>query len=251
MIVKSKVKYINSLGEKKLRDAEKVFIAEGPKIINELLGESLMVPKEIFALKEWIQQNANSSLPVTEIDEIMLERLSFLSTPNQVLGLFNMPAHPPVSFKNKVSIIAEGIQDPGNLGTIVRCADWFGIDQVICSRNSADIYNPKAVQSTMGSIARVKVYYEDLQQLLMKNYQTKTSNSNNYIKIYAATLNGTDLAETKPLNEGVIIIGNESKGISDSLIAFADEKITIARKGKAESLNAAVATGIILSHLLR
>ena len=242
MIVKSKVKYINSLGDKKLRDADKVFIAEGPKIINELLGEPLMEPKEIFALKEWIQQNKNLSLPVTEIDDIMLERLSFLSSPNQVIGLFAIPGLSPLSLKNKVSIIADGIQDPGNLGTIVRCADWFGVEQVVCSKDSADIYNPKAVQSTMGSIARVKVYYEDLHPLLSQN--------KNQVKIYAATLNGTDIKKIKPLSEGTLIIGNESKGIASSLLSLVDEKITITRRGKAESLNAAVATGIILSHLL-
>jgi len=243
MIVKSKVKYINSLGDKKLRDADQVFIAEGPKIINELLGGSLIAPKEIFALKEWIEQNNDPSLPVTEIDEIMLERLSFLSTPNQVIGLFSMPRHVPVSLKNNVSIIADGIQDPGNLGTIVRCHDWFGVHQVICSKDSADIYNPKTVQSTMGSIARVKVYYEELHPLLTKNKHN--------IKTYAATLDGTDIKKIAPITEGVIIIGNESKGISESLLPLTDEKITIARRGKAESLNAAVATGIILSHLLR
>lgn len=242
MIVKSKVKYINSLGDKKLRDADKVFIAEGPKIINELLGESSVEPKEIFALKEWIQLNRNVPVPVEEVDEIMLERLSFLSTPNQVVGLFNMPRHQPLSLRNKVSLIADGIQDPGNLGTIVRCADWFGIDQVICSKDSADIYNPKTVQSTMGSIARVKVYYEDLLNLLTKN--------KNQVKVYAAALNGTDIRKIKPLGEGVIIIGNESRGISENVLALADEKITIKRRGKAESLNASVATGIILSHVL-
>jgi RNA methyltransferase, TrmH family len=242
MIGKSKVKYINSLGDKKLRDADKVFIAEGPKIINELLGESLIAPKEIFALKQWIQQNKSPSLPVTEIDDITLERLSFLSTPNQVVGLFAIPALSPLSLKNKVSIIADGIQDPGNLGTIVRCADWFGIEQVICSKDAADIYNPKAVQSTMGSIARVKVYYEDLHSLLTKNH--------NQLRVYAATLNGTDIKKIKPLTEGAIVIGNESKGISDALLSLVDEKITITRKGKAESLNAAVATGIILSYLV-
>jgi RNA methyltransferase, TrmH family len=243
MIVKSKVKYINSLGDKKLRDKDGVFIAEGPKIINELLGEPLIVPKEIFAVKEWIRRNVNPSLPITEIDQIMLERLSFLSTPNQVIGLFSMPDRSPLSLKNKVSVIADGIQDPGNLGTIVRCADWFGIEQVICSRDSVDIFNPKTVQSTMGSIARVKVYYEDLQPLLSEN--------KNQVKIYAAALNGTDIKNVTPFTEGAIIIGNESKGISENLLALADEKITISKKGKAESLNAAIATGIILSHLLR
>jgi TrmH family RNA methyltransferase len=243
MIVKSKVKYINSLGDKKLRDADKVFIAEGPKIINELLGEPSIEPKEIFALKDWIQEHTNPSLPITEIDDILLGRLSFLSTPNKVIGLFSMPERRPLSLKNKVSIVADGIQDPGNLGTIVRCADWFGVRQVICSKDCADIFNPKAVQSTMGSIARVNVYYEDLNTVLTQNRDN--------IKIYAATLNGSDIKKIEPVAEGVIIIGNESKGISDNLLSLAHEKITISKKGKAESLNAAVATGIILSHLLQ
>ena len=243
MIVKSKVKYINSLGDKKLRDADKVFIAEGPKIINELLGEPSIEPKEIFALKEWIQEHTNPSLPITEIDDILLGRLSFLSTPNQVIGLFSMPERRPLSFRNKVSIVADGIQDPGNLGTIVRCADWFGVRQVICSKDCADIFNPKAVQSTMGSIARVNVYYDDLNTVLTQNRDN--------IKIYAATLNGSDIEKIEPVAEGAIIIGNESKGISDNLLSLAHERITISKKGKAESLNAAVATGIILSHLLQ
>jgi RNA methyltransferase, TrmH family len=246
MIVKSKVKYINSLGDKKLRDADRVFVAEGPKIINELLGEPSIRPQEIFALKDWINKNADKESVVTEIDEIMLERLSFLSTPNQVIGVFKMPALQPLTLKNKVTIVADGIQDPGNLGTIVRCADWFGVQQVICSKDSADIYNPKTVQATMGSIARIKVYYEDLQQLLSENKQ-----KHNNIRIYAAALNGNDIRNMTPVEEGVIIIGNESKGISEALLQLADEKITIFKRGKAESLNAAVASGIILSHLIR
>jgi len=248
MIIKSKVKYINSLGDKKLRDADRVFVAEGPKIINELLGEPAMVPMEIFALKEWIRPHLNPSIPITEVDEIMLERLSFLSTPNQVVGLFKMPANSPLDMKNKVSVIVDGIQDPGNLGTIVRCADWFGVEQVICSKDSADVFNPKTVQSTMGSIARIKVYYEDLATLLKKN-QAHDTNSN--FKIYAAALNGSDVKKIMPITEGAIIIGNESKGISENILALANEKITIPRRGKAESLNAAIATGIILSHVLR
>lgn len=245
MIVKSKVKYINSLGDKKLRDADRVFIAEGPKIINELLGEPSMRPQEIFALKDWIIQNAEKASAVTEIDEIMLGRLSFLSTPNQVIGVFRMPDLQTLTLKNKVSIVADGIQDPGNLGTIVRCADWFGVQQVICSRDSADIFNPKTVQATMGSIARVKVYYEDLHELLSEN-----QHHYNKIRVYAAALDGNDIRKLKPVEEGIIVIGNESKGISEGLLQLADEKITIYKSGKAESLNAAVATGIILSHII-
>ncbi len=241
MIVKSRVKYINSLGEKKLRDADGVFIAEGPKIINELLGESSIKPQEIFALKEWIDKNKKLHSAFTEIDEVMLGRLSFLTTPNQVIGLFRMPERGPLTLKNKISIIADGIQDPGNLGTIVRCADWFGVEQVICSSDSADIFNPKTVQASMGSIARVKVYYEDLPALLQLQK----------VPVYAATLEGKNIREVDPVREGVIVIGNESKGISNEILALVNEKITIEKKGKAESLNASVATGIILSYLIR
>ncbi|HUQ66760.1 MAG TPA: RNA methyltransferase [Flavitalea sp.] len=241
MIVKSKIKYINSLGDKKLRDTERVFVAEGPKIINELLDEPSLQPQEIFALKGWIDQHRDSSWPVTEIDNVMLERLSFLSTPNQVIGIFKMPDNGQLQLKNKISIVADGIQDPGNLGTIIRCADWFGVKQVICSRDSADIYNPKTVQSTMGSIARVKVFYEDLPYLL----------NNIEMPVYVGALNGKDVTKMNRITEGVIIIGNESKGVSEELLKIAHQKITISKKGEAESLNAAVATGIILSHLLK
>jgi RNA methyltransferase, TrmH family len=142
---------------------------------------------------------------------------------------------------NQITIFADSIRDPGNLGTIVRCADWFGISQVVCSPDSADIYNPKTVQSTMGSIARVKVYYKDLPALLNDSRDTK---------VHAAALNGKNVKQMKPLEEGVIVIGNESKGINNAIMQLAHEKITIPGYGKAESLNAAVATGIILSHLI-
>jgi len=132
------------------------------------------------------------------------------------------------------------IQDPGNFGTIIRIADWFGVSQVICSKDSVDIYNPKVVQATMGSIGRVNVFYRDLRAWLRKQ---------NNIRIYATMLEGIDITKMNPLKEGIIMIGNESKGIGEDLLALANERITIPRKGAAESLNAAVAAGIILSHV--
>lgn len=243
MVVKSKVKYIASLGQKKQRDQDKVFVAEGPRIINELLGEPGMELLELFALKEWltIHLNIPTSL-VTEIDEIMLGRLSFLSTPNQVLGVFRMPRRPPLILNGMVTIMADNIQDPGNMGSIIRCADWFGISQVICSNDCADVFNPKTVQSTMGSIARVNMYYEHLPSVIRENP---------LVGSYAATLSGKSIYDFTAVSEGIIIIGNESKGISHELLELAKEKITIPRKGKAESLNAAVAAGIILSHIVK
>jgi TrmH family RNA methyltransferase len=242
MLVKSKVKYIQSLSHKKLRDEEKVFVAEGPKIINELLSEPGIELQELFALKEWVDNNRYvPSSAITEVDEVMLGRLSFLTTPNQVLGIFRMPRRKPLILEGSISIMADNIQDPGNMGSIIRCADWFGITQVICSKDCADVFNPKTVQSTMGSIARVNVFYEDL---------TAIAKANPGINFFAAALSGKNIYDMKPVKEGVIIIGNESKGISRDLLELANEKITIPRKGNAESLNAAVAAGIILSHLV-
>lgn len=242
MLIKSRVKYIQSLSHKKLRDSEGVFVAEGPKLINELLSARMPL-QELFAVKEWIEvQKGPLPVAVTEISEGELERISQLQTPNQVLGIFKKPdfsANKPL--RNTVSIMLDTIQDPGNLGTIIRCADWFGISQVFCSVDCADAWNIKVVQATMGSIARVQVAYGSLEQWLEEEPGLPT---------YAAVLEGTDLRKQPPVKEGIIIIGNESKGISDAILARCTNRITIPRHGQAESLNAAVATGIILSHIV-
>ncbi|MBO9201825.1 MULTISPECIES: TrmH family RNA methyltransferase [Niastella] len=241
MLIKSQVKYIQSLSHKKLRDSEGVFVAEGPKLINELLSARLPL-LQLYAVKEWIDvQDKQLAGPVTEITASELERISLLQTPNQVLGIFKKPvftASRPA--RNTLSLMLDTIQDPGNLGTIIRCADWFGISQIFCSADCADAYNPKVVQATMGSIARVQVVYGELAAMLKEEPELPT---------YAAVLNGTDLRQLQPVKEGVIIIGNESKGISPEILALCRNRITIPRHGQAESLNAAVATGIILSHI--
>jgi TrmH family RNA methyltransferase len=162
-----------------------------------------------------------------------------LSAPNKVLAVVQKIKEASFDAKNKITIALDTIQDPGNMGTIIRTADWFGITQIVCSHDSADIYNPKVVQSTMGSIARVNVFYTDLQSWIKRQH----------VKVYAAALEGSDIKRIENLKEGIILIGNESKGIHPDLLELADEKITIAKAGKAESLNAAVATGIILSQI--
>lgn len=243
MLVKTQVKYIQSLSQKKLRDEEGVFVAEGPKIVEELLQAGNTDLVQLYAEHEWIQNQAflpqNAVQTVTLAD---LERISFLQTPHQVLGIFRKPAFPQgLSLRNKISLMLDTVQDPGNLGTIIRCADWFGISTVICSRDSADVFNPKVVQSTMAGIARVRVLYEDLPQFLQQHSD---------IPVYAATLNGTPLPKLGQLKEGILLIGNESRGISEELLEMSSHKVTIPRIGKAESLNAAVAAGIILSHIV-
>lgn len=246
MLVKSTVKYIQSLSQKKFRDSENVFVAEGPKIINELLHTNANDVISLFALKEWMNENSLliKKFPpekIIEISDSELERISFLSTPNLALAIFKKPSFENINFDNKISLVLDNIQDPGNLGTIIRIADWFGLQQIVCSKESADVYNPKTIQSTMGSISRVRVLYDDVKMFI---------NNHAALPVYAATLNGSNLYEMKRIKEGLIIIGNESKGISEDVLLLIKNKITIPGSGNAESLNAAVATGIILSHLV-
>jgi len=244
MLNKTKIKYIQSLSHKKQRDQDSVFVAEGPKIIKELLDEKNIKLKELFATKEFLNLNpgivSQQAFAITEISEDELRKISFLSTPKQVLGIFQKPAFPEFSRPEGITIVLETIQDPGNMGTIIRCSDWFGIKNIICSKDSVDIFNPKVVQSTMGSIGRVQVIYCDPVELL---------NNFSNIPVLAATLKGRPVSSIKTPSNCFLIIGNESKGISKPLLEKVNTEITIPGRGKAESLNAGVATGIILSWL--
>jgi TrmH family RNA methyltransferase len=241
LVTKSQVKYIQSLGHKKFRDAEAVFVAEGPKIVEELLRVSGIRCRQVYALKEWISAvDLPEDAPVQAVSEAELERLSGLSTPNRVLALFEKPSFPPPDFNKGMTVVLDGIQDPGNLGTIIRIADWFGISRVLCTGDSADAFNTKTIQSTMGSIGRVQVIYDDPAGLMRQNRE---------LPVYAAVLGGKDLYGIQRTGEGWLVIGNESRGIRPGLLELATDRITIPGSGRAESLNAAVAAGIILSHL--
>ena len=246
MLTKKIVKYIQSLSHKKFRDEEGAFIAEGPKVVSELLLSKKFNCNIVCAEKEWLSEKEillNNIPPenVYEVDEHWLQRIALLKTPNKVLAVFNkmVPVQQPV-FHDKISMMLDDIQDPGNLGTIIRNADWFGIENIICSENCVDCYNPKVVQSTMGSLSRVTVLYIDLVSFIQKN---KT------INVYAAALSGTSIFEIGKIKEGFILIGNESKGIHEDILKIATKRITIPRYGHAESLNAAVASGIILAEV--
>jgi len=243
MVSKSQLKYIQSLGQKKHRDEARVFVAEGPKLVKELLQSKNVELSEIFAVSEWIEENKNllKGVNATVIDEIELGKISQLTTPNRVVAIVKKFEQGRPVIKERISLVLDAIRDPGNLGTIIRIADWFGISQIICSDDCADMYNPKVIQATVGSIARVDVFYTDLPAWLKQQ---------SGIRIYAAMLEGKDVTKMNAIKEGLIIIGNESVGIDNDLLQCANEKISIPRKGNAESLNAAVATGIILSHLV-
>lgn len=244
MLGKSQAKYIQSLGQKKVRDEEGLFVAEGPKIIAELLASANANIVQLYALHDWIAANRGdcNGIEIIEIDENDLTKISQMATPNKVLAVVKkQDATEDVVTKGTVSIVLDTIQDPGNLGTIIRIADWFDIKQIICSKDCADMYNPKVVQSTMGSIIRVKIMYTDIASWLKEQKD---------VFIYAAALEGQNVTAMKKITEGLIVIGNESKGISPEIFELVDVKITIPQKGRAESLNAAVATGIILSHIV-
>jgi TrmH family RNA methyltransferase len=243
MVSRSELKYIQSLGQKKYRDIDGVFVAEGPKLVRELIESENAELKKIYALNKWVEENKNlsTSIDVTAINEAELERMSQFKTPNKVLAVVKKFEVIEPRTKDTISLVLDTIQDPGNLGTIIRIADWFGVPQIICNADCADMYNAKVVQATMGSIARVNVFYTDLPVWLKQQSGTK---------IYAAMLEGKDVTKMNAIREGFIMIGNESVGIDKDLLPLANEKISIPRKGKAESLNAAVATGIILSYLV-
>ncbi len=244
MLSKKIVKYIQSLSHKKLRDEEDVFIAEGPKVVAELLSSGVFDCKIICAKKEWLLANDSFKMPVPdiyEVDDDSMQKVSLLKAPNKVIAVFRkrkFVAQPRLN--DKITLTLDDISDPGNMGTIIRIADWFAIENIICSENCVDCYNPKVVQATMGSLARVNILYTDLKSLFL---------SHENINIYAAALSGKNVSEFKDIKEGFILIGNESKGINEELLSISKTQITIRRFGKAESLNAAVAAGIILSHI--
>lgn len=169
-----------------------------------------------------------------------LEKLATYATPNNVVGVFEQKASLPVNVKDQLTLVLDDIQDPGNMGTIIRTADWFGVKNIVCSLNTVDIYNPKVVQSTMASLGRVNVVYHELLPWLNQNHDEK---------ILAATLNGKPIQTFNHVNGAIVLIGNEANGLAPQLILKADEKITIPKFGNAESLNAAMATGIILYQL--
>jgi TrmH family RNA methyltransferase len=244
MLSRAQIKYIHSLRLKKYRQKYSRFVAEGVKVVEELLRERNIVIDTLYATAPWCDSKGLSDEPfsditVVQINEQELHQIAVSEAPQQVIAVCQLPekSHLP-DLSGKVSLALETIQDPGNLGTIIRIADWFGIENVICSPDCVDAFNPKCIQATMGSIARVKITEMALEELSGK------------IPIYAASLSGKDISKCKPVQEGIILIGNEGHGLSEKVLQMATHCITIPRIGKAESLNAAVATGIICDRLI-
>ena len=238
MISKNELKYIQSLCQKKQRAAEGVFIAEGPKLAEELLSSNYKIVKG-YATAAWLAEN-QSAKGFAEVSEIELEKMTALQTANQVLLVCEQKIQKTIpDLSKKLSLVLDGIQDPGNLGTIIRIADWFGITQIIASEDTVEMYNPKVIQSTMGSFIRVPLYYTNIVDFL----------SATKLPVYGAMLEGKSIYELDKPATGLLVIGNESKGIREPIQPLIKQAITIPRFGGAESLNAAVATGILVSHM--
>lgn len=243
MLNKSEVKYIQSLSQKKFRDKEGVYLVEGPKIVAEALAATQVQVQKLYAVEAWALRHEElfQRGQCEVVKDFELEKLSQLKTPNQVLAVVALPDDARFGFTGEEpGLVLDGIRDPGNLGTIIRIADWFGVRQVVCSSDCADAYGAKVVQATMGSIFRVQLLYTDLE-----NWMEEQKG----LPFYGAALDGAALKGIPVVSKGMIVIGNESAGIRPGVMSRVTQKITIEKWGDAESLNAAVATGIILSHL--
>ena len=243
MLTKAQVKDIRSLAKHKYRLERRAFLAEGDKIAREWLSAQMSV-ESIVATESWLRQNnalarSHPEAAVHIVSESELQELSSLQTANNALLVVPMPS-PPVNLPAAEWCLAlDTLQDPGNLGSVIRIADWFGIPHVVCSPGCADFYNPKVVQSAMGGHLRVSLHTAELAEFL----------SSITIPVFAATLGGEDIYSITKPDAAVIIIGNESKGIDPALIQLATRSVTIPRRGGAESLNAAVSAGILCALL--
>ena len=239
MISKNQQKLIQSLKLKKNRVKTSLFVAEGEKVVTELINSDIKL-HSVYCLPSFINKINVDSDAITEINEKELAKISNLKNANQAVALFEIPVFGKRSDDNNLILALDDIRDPGNLGTIIRLADWFGITTILCSNNTVDAFNPKVIMATMGSISRVEIIYCNLVEELSKINKP----------IYGAFLDGENIYKTSKENDGVLVIGNESNGVSADVEKLITNKITIPQFGvlqKTESLNAAVATGILLS----
>jgi TrmH family RNA methyltransferase len=240
------IKDITALHVDKYRKKQHVFLIEGPKLLEEYINGKFIV-KTIYALKEWeISSVVDDRCNVVEVSTTELSRISQLKTPNKLVAIVAMKDNDiKNTFNQDEWVLAlDKISNPGNMGAIIRSADWFGIKHIVCSSCCVDCYNSKVVQATMGSLTRVQMYYTDLEQWFRMQ--------NNDVKVFGAVMNGESLYQTKFPDKGIVLIGNESRGISSQLSCYITQHITIPTyNGGAESLNASVATAIILSEIRR
>lgn len=244
-ISKNQIKFIRSLGMKKHRDESGVFVAEGHKCVGDLLQalrcQLLVVPAGEVLPADWNMQG----ITVVEATQQETEQASQLRSPQGIIGIFEQPETPLPTDSQELMLAIDGVQDPGNLGTIIRTADWFGIRHIICSQDTADVYNPKVVQATMGALARVAVHYTDLSAFLT-SYR---------LPVYGTLLDGDNIYNTPLSQNGLVIMGNEGKGITEAVRRFITHPLLIpsypAAATTSESLNVSIATGVVLAEFRR
>jgi TrmH family RNA methyltransferase len=245
MLSKSQVSLLTSLQHKKFRREHGFFMVEGYKSVTEFINSAYQIDT-IYHTPAIAPKLLNLSRKINfqEISFNELEKISTLKTPQEVIGLVKIPIWPVLNYnslKQKFSLVLDSVQDPGNMGTIIRTADWFGIYDIICSEDTVDVYNPKVVQATMGSLARVNVHYTNLTEILPKID----------LPVFGAMLNGENMYNTSFGNEGLLVMGNEGNGISPDIERLITSAVTIPRVGNAESLNVAIATAILCSEIKR
>ncbi len=240
MVSKNQIKFITSLQQKKYRIANRLFVAEGVKVIKELIHSDFEL-EHLFTSQDDFEEVSESKR--TLIDDNELKKISALATPNTCLAIFKMPQEKDI-LDSGLIIALDSVRDPGNLGTILRLCDWFGVQQLLCSKETVDVYNPKVVQATMGSISRVNINYVDLGDYLSKSK----------LNLFGTFMDGDNIYKTSLPDEGIVIMGNEANGISAELEKLVKKRLSIPRFGgiqKTESLNVATATAIILSEFRR
>ncbi len=239
MVVKSQIKFIKSLQQKKYRNQNGLFIAEGVKTVQELLNSHIRAHKIYSTGPGFLSVDGDLVETVPESD---LRKISSLKNPNNVLGIFKIPKPLKVDLDDWI-LALDDVRDPGNLGTIIRLCDWFGIQHLVCSRNTVDCYNPKVLQATMGSIARVNIVYTDLNVFLAKSG----------LPVYGTFMDGDGIYSSLLPKKGILVMGNEANGISNEIENLVDSKVGIPRYGSkaTESLNVATATAIFLNEIRR
>jgi RNA methyltransferase, TrmH family len=254
LLSSNQVKHINSLKQKKFREIHRQFIAEGSKLVKEII-ESQYKVLNVYAIADWLKQNENillsDQVSFVEVSLGEMERITALSSPSPALAVAEIPEMTSLpAFMNDLVLALDDIRDPGNLGTIIRIADWFGIKTIICSENTVDLYNPKVIQATMGSAFRINIFYADLKEFL--------ASLSPEVKVYGTFSQGENIYSAPLDQQGIIIIGNESSGISNEISLKVTDRISIPayitadpHPNHAESLNASIATAIICSEFRR
>lgn len=247
MISKNQIKNITALSHKKVRDEQLLFIAEGAKLVTDLLPTFKL--KECYATTQWLHENKDKQLKnIQEISPDELKKISNQKSPQGILAVFEKPTYLLSNdIQNELCLALDDIQDPGNLGTIIRIADWFGIRNIICSMLSTDAFGPKTVQATMGALARVRVHYTDLEQYILQMPAN--------FPVYGTFMEGENIYKEQLTENGLIVMGNEGNGISNRISALVNRSISIPNYPKneatSESLNVAVATSIVCSEFRR